>query len=201
VLSATLRAALPYSARTLAPASLGAVVALGVLPAAVTVARGGTDLSTACVAAAVVGGAALAHAVDDPDDGVLVASPTPRWARRSLRLLLACAFVVAGWAVVAVLVALSTATAPPLADRVVEALAAGGIAVAVAASARQRYGIDPAALAGGAAGVVSVLTVTVLSLRLDWLPRLGGGPHHGRWWIGGIGGWSVAAWEARDPAR
>jgi hypothetical protein len=195
-----LRALLPYTVRTLARVSLLAVVALSATPVVLTVARGGNDLSTPSVAAAIIGAVALAHAVDDPHDGVLVASPTPRWARRAIRLAVAGSVIAVGWLAAVVVAAAGDGAAPALGQRGLEALAAGGVSVAVASAARQRWSIDPAALVGAAAGLVGVLFVSVMAYRLRWLPELGGGPHHGRWWVIAAAAWAAAAWEARDPA-
>ena len=190
------------TARAVPLRSIAGVAALAAAPAVITVARGGTDLAYAWVAAAVVGGAGLAYAVDDDAEVLVAPSPVPLWLRRALRLLIAAAVVTAGWSVATVAGAgAGLLEGRPTSDLAVEAFTAAGVAIAVAGAAHRRLGVDQAGLGGAATGVLSLLVVTALASRYAWLPRLGAAEQHDRWlWVAALG-WAVTAWTSRDPAE
>lgn len=199
MLSTLLRAWVP-SARSLPPALAG-VAALVVAPTGVVLLRGGHDHRHALVAAAVVAGAAVAFAVDDPAAETLAASPTPLAARRAVRLsavLLGVALLAA--LVVSIAVAGGSVGAGDLARRGAELAAAAGLAAAAAGTADRRR-LPSAAIGGAVAGLLGVLLVSAFAYRHDALPALVASPVHARWWLLAGAGWAVAAWSWRDPAR
>lgn len=191
----------PRTLRALSLHSIAALAALAALPTVVTVAQGGRDLELALVAAALVGGAAIAFGVDDDAAAVLAPSPTTLVWRRATSILAATLIVATGWAAVLVVggatVAISTQELRSLG---VEAVTAAGVGIAAAAWISRDRDQERTGLAGAATAIVSMLFITVLAMRYPWLPALGRAQNHDRWlWVAGIA-WAGVWWTARDPA-
>ena len=191
----------PRTLRALSLPSLAAVVALAALPTFVTVARGGRDLRIALVAAALVGGAAIAYGVDDDAASVVAPSPTTLAWRRATSIFAATLVAATSWAaVLAVGGTTVSISAQELRGLGVEAVTAAGVGIAVAAWIGRDRGQERTGLAGAATAIVLMLFITVLAMRYPWLPALGRAQNHDRWlWLAGIG-WAGVWWTARDPA-
>jgi hypothetical protein len=180
---------------------LGSVTGLLVLaatPAVVTAARGGRDLSGALVAGAVVTGAVPAFVVGEPAASILDAAPTPSWYRRLTRL---AAVTAAASVTMAVVVTVARLQDPSALDQgsghLAALLATGGLAGA-AAVVLDRRGSPNAAVEGATVGPLAVLVISVLAVRVQWLPMLVvAGRTRGWWWIA-LGSWTVGAWASRD---
>lgn len=196
----TLRAWVP-ALRGLPLPTIAGLLAMALAPTAITLSRGGDDLSGALVAAAVISATSVAFTVDDPAGETLSASPTSLARRRALRL---SAIVLALGLTWAALVAVTATLGPIVSDdllgRAAEAAAVSGVAVATAGLAHRR-GIESPSLIGGVAGGLSSLLITSLALRLHELPALMSTEHHGRWWLVALAGWVVGAWTWRDPTH
>lgn len=198
--AALARAAWP-TAKVAHVGSIAATVALAGVPAVVTVARGGTDLSMGIVLIALGAGASLAWAADDDTGESLLAMPVSAPARAALRVL--TAILVAGIALTAtlVVVAVGPGLPPDLADRTPEGLAAAAVALAVAFGAARR-----GERAVGALGAIAGLLVpaVIAGLAFKWpssFPTFGAGDLHARWWLIALAGAVLAARSGRDPAQ
>ncbi len=196
----TLQAWAP-AARGLPLRTIGAALALAVVPTIVVLVKGGSDLSGALVAAVVIGAPCVAFFVEDPAGETLAASPTSLVRRRVLRL----GAIAVGLAVTfAVLVAVALAHGPlageVLARRAAEVGAVSGLAASVGGLSH-RQGVAGAGPLGAVAGAVSALLIASFAVRYDELPPLLDGEHHARWWLVALVGWAAAAWSSRDPSR
>jgi hypothetical protein len=178
-----------------------ALLALGVLPAAVTAARGGSDLGGAVVACAVVASAVVAYAFDEQARSVLNASPVASSRREVVRLTLLLG-AVAGAALVVASIAGSRdpAALDHLDARLAEATATGALSLAVAALEQRRDG-GRTSLGAVLSGPLAVLTISAVASRVPWLPSLGMAPDAGRWWVVAAAASAVAAWYGGDPYR
>ncbi len=176
------------------------VVALACTPVAVTVARGGHDVSGAVAMASIGLGAVVAFAVDDPAANLLAAVPTPLWVYRSVRVLATVMFAIAGGTAVAVMRSAADAPPTPLGDALVVAATAAGVALAIAGTINRRTRNEAAGVTGVAAAAFTMVLVTALAVRFPWLPSLAGGPHHSRWLGLAAIAWAVTVWSTRDPA-
>lgn len=187
--------------RSLPPTTI-AGMALAAVPAGITVALGGTNLTGAVVATGVVTGALFGFALDDPAGALLEASPTSLLVRRLHRLASLLAVAAVGVAVVVLLVALvhdGPAISPS--QRAREGLAAAGLAVAAAASLARRTGERRPGSFGFVIGLLGPLVLSALALRVRGLPMLSSTSDASRWWWVAAAGWTAAAWWSRDPAR
>lgn len=199
--SRTLGLAWRPSARGLPLPTLAAAFALAAAPTLVVVAQSGRSHSGALAAGALLLGAVVGYAVEDPAEETLSASPTNLARRRLLRL----SAIALGVALTAVLLAVVAAArtdvaAAELGRRLVELLAASGMAAAAAGST-QRRGVSGAAPGAAVTALVGMLLVASLAHRFSQLPTLMSGVHHERWWWVAIVGWAVAGWTWRDPMR
>jgi hypothetical protein len=181
--------------------TLAAVAGLAAAPTVVVLLRHGHDATGALVAAALVAGAAVAFAVDDPAEETLAASPTNLATRRLVRLS-AIALGVAAMALLLVVLAalVGTVRAADLGRRAAELAATAGLAAGLGGAARRRVlaGAAPGAAVGA---VLTVLLVSALRFRYRALPALVDSPHHARWWLLAAAGGALATWTWRDPAR
>ncbi len=194
--------AFAHTVRAVPTGALLAVAALTAAPAVITAARGGSDFSLALVAAAVLGGAGFAYAVDDDAAVVLAASPITLARRRAIRILVALLVVVIAWElVVAVAASADSFDHVPFADLAVEAFTAAGIAIAVATATTRRGSVEKNGIAGVGAAVLVMLMVTTMAQKYAWLPQVGQPQHHDRWlWIAAAA-WAIAGYASRDPAH
>jgi hypothetical protein len=189
-------AAVP-SLRTVLATPGVAVAALAALPAVVSAARGGHDLRTAVVAAALVSGAACGFAVDDPAAVTLAASPTPLRARLALRVLALAVASGGAWLVVAACARLAGAPLAPLGPRAAEAAAAAGLAIVAARGGSRRA--SPDGLSGAAAALAVPLAMTLVGRHQTWIPAVGRSDQALRWWAVAALAW-IAVWcGTRDP--
>ncbi|MEO6629050.1 MAG: hypothetical protein ABIP03_10835 [Aquihabitans sp.] len=196
------RRLLVLTVRTVPMRSVAGLAAAAALPMVVTVAHGGTRLDVPLVVAGLLGAATLGYAIDDPARATVEASPTPLRVRRAWRLGVVLAVVVAGWVVTLGTGASSgyLPEAAALRARGAEALAAAGIALALAGMVQREMDLARVGFVALVGTVVGVLTVTVLAVRVDWLPAIGGTGSVVRWlWVGAMA-WAVAGWASRDPA-
>jgi hypothetical protein len=193
--------AFPRTLRALSLRSLATVAALAAMPTLVTVARGGRNLDLALVAAALVGGAALAYSVDDDAASVVAPSPTTLGVRRATSIFAATLVVATSWAaVLAVGGTTVTISTQDIRNLGVDAVTAAGVGIAVAAWIARDRGEERTGLAGSATAIVLMLFITVLAMRYPWLPALGRAQNHDRWlWLAGVA-WAGVWWTARDPA-
>jgi hypothetical protein len=177
----------------------GGLLWLGVMPTALTLARGGHDFAGAAVAAGLIVPPAIAYAFDEPARVVLDATPIPpphRSALRSVPLLVNVAAILT--AVAVVMITADPAGYGPIRARVAEATATGALSLAAAAAAH-RSGAAEVSIGAVAVGPLTVLLVSALSARWPWLPSVGRAQHATRWWL--LTGPAVAltAWAGRDP--
>jgi hypothetical protein len=194
-------AAVVPTARVAHLGAAAATVSLAALPAIVTVARGGTDLSVALVVGGLVGGATLAWASDDPAAELLGSLPLSSPLRAAMRVACVAAVGVLGLAVVALVVELGPGLPSDVGDRAAEAGAAAGMALAVGCMATRR-GERTVGPIGVVAGVVGPAVVAALSVRWPRLvPAFLESPIHDRWWIIAAVGAVVVARAGRDPGR
>lgn len=184
------------------PPSVVAGLVLAAAPAVLTAASGGTDLSKAVLVTALVIGALVGFAIDDPAAVVLAASPTTLLSRRLHRVvaLLGLGGVVVG--VVALLVGLvHQGPTISLLQEGREGAAAAGLATAAAAWLARSTGEPRPGSFGLVLGLLGPLVVSALAWRVEGLPSLGTADHASRWWWVAAVGWTAAAWWSRDPAR
>jgi hypothetical protein len=194
VLTSAPLVAFPRTLRAVELCPVGALSVAAALPTVVTVARHGHDLGLAWVAAALLGAAAGAYAVDDDAAAVLASSPTPLSWRRAARVMATACPVLIAWVVVVVVsVASGRWHDVPLVLLAVEALTVLGVSIAVAGQA--------GGMAGMFLGVVALLVVSVLSVQYPWLPRVGDPVNHDRFLLLALAAWVAVAWSWRDPAR
>lgn len=181
------------------PRSPVALAVLSFVPVAVVAVRGGDDFGIALSASAVIAGAGLGYAADDPAAPTLESSPTSLAARRTLRVVLVAAMLGAAWAAAA-LIAQQRGTPPPDISASAAALfATAGISAAFAARART----DAPVTVGANAVVVAVLgvvTISAVATRWPVLPTLADGSNPARWWWVTASGMVIACWSSRDPA-
>jgi hypothetical protein len=194
--------AFPHTVRATPVASLLTMSAMAAVPAVITALRGGTNFSGALVAAAVIGGAGFAHAVDDDAAVVLASSPTSLFRRRAVRIVVAFVALAAGWELA--LAATGAANALEgirMPDLAVEALTAAGVGVAAATAAKRNGYPGRSGVAGVATALLTMLTITAMAQQYRWLPQLSVAAHHERWlWVAATA-WGMAVWASRDPAR
>jgi hypothetical protein len=189
------------SARGLPIPTLAAAVALAAAPTLIVILQSGRSHSGALAAAALLLGAMVGYAVEDPAEETLSATPTSLARRRLLRLgTIAVGVALTGVLLVVVAATRTDVAAAELGRRLVELLAASGIAAAVAGSA-QRRGANGAAPGAAVTALVGMLLVASLAHRFSQLPTLMSSVHHERWWWVAIAGWAVAGWTWRDPMR
>ncbi len=191
---------LVLTARSLPMKAVTGAALAAAAPTVLTELKGGDDLTVAVVVAVIVAAAGLGYAVEDAAGVTIAASPTTLGRRRLVRGLIVASVLSLGWALVAILATVTGDGDATTRTLLVEALTASGVAVGVAAAV-DREGRSQAGLAGLAAGVMTMLFVTVFSSRWFWLPRLGGGEGHARWLWLAAAGWALALWSSRDPAR
>jgi hypothetical protein len=177
----------------------GGLLCLGVVPTALTLARGHSDLAGAAVAAGLIIPPAIAYAFDDPARVVLDATPIPpshRSALRGVPLVVSVAAMIA--AVAIVIITADPAGYGPVRARLAEAAATGALSLAAAAAAH-RSGAAEVSPGVVALGPLAVLIVSALSARWPWLPSVGHADHASRWWL--LTGPAVAltGWAGRDP--
>jgi hypothetical protein len=193
--------AFPRTMRALPLGPLGVISALVAAPTVMTVARAGDDLGWALIAAAVVGGAGLAYAVDDDAADLLAASPTTLAARRAARIVATALVVAVGWFVVLVVGwTAGVLRGARIGDLAIEAIAAAGIAVAVASGLRRDLGAERVGMLGAATAVVAMLFVTILATRYAWMPALGTTRNHDLWLWLACAAWLGVWWTVKDPA-
>lgn len=177
------------------------MLALAAAPAVFTLGKGDRDLSGSLVAAAIIGAAAVAFAVEDPAGETLAASPTPLARRRALRLSAILLGLAITWSVLVAAAAIrGPLTGQDLALRAAEAAAVAGLAAAAAGLAHHS-GVATAGSVGAGAGALTALVITSLAYRVHQLPALMTEAHHGRWWVVAAAAWAVTAWTWRDPAH
>ncbi|MCZ7528923.1 MAG: hypothetical protein M5U31_00400 [Acidimicrobiia bacterium] len=196
-----LAAAVPPTTRVAHVGMGAATVGLAGLPALVTVARGGTDLSVPIVLLALGTGASLAWGADDPAEDLLAPNPVSSPVRATIRVLaVAIAAALVCCAVLGV-VAVGPGLPPDLLDRAPELAAAAALALAVAFGAA-RHGERIAGPSGVLAGLTGPLFIAALAVRWPTLfPTVTAGPLHNRWWIVVVAGALVTIRSARDPAH
>ena len=196
----TLRAWWPAT-RALPWPTIAALLGLTSLPTVANLASGGRDFARALVAAAVVGATAAGFAVDDAAGETLAASPTSLGRRRALRLGSLILSTGAVWAALIVVASLQgSIPSSTLEDRLAEATAVAGIALATAGWTHRREATS-AALVGALGGGLAVLLLTSLAQRFSGIPALMTTTHHDRWWYVAALAWGIALWTWRDPAR
>jgi hypothetical protein len=167
------------------------------LPTTITVARGGTNLFGASIFAAVVGGAALAWAVDDGGGDGLAATPISSSRRLVMRMVAVSGVASLWWTLAAAVAAVGPGLPPTLGLRTAEATAAAAIAAAVALIAA-RHGETSVGPLGVIAGVLGTVTVAALAMRWAWIPTFLPTSAHGRWWLVATAGAVIAAMNGRD---
>ena len=202
LLTAALRRLAPgavaVTARTVPPV-VAAVALLAALPALITRARGGHDLTGALQVAALLTGAGAGFAADDQAASILAPSPTTLLARRALREVSVVLVLLAGATVALVLAA--TAGGPPVAVSGALAVlaAAAGIACALAAGAPTDAALAPG-LSSALGAVLTLGTISALAERWPWVPTLARTDFDRRWLVLAAVGSIVALVRSRDPA-
>ncbi len=191
--------ALPASVRTIAPAYPSALV-LATVPILATAAQGHHRFTGAVEAAAILGGAALGFAIDDPAAVTLQTSPTSLIERRVARVVPALGLAMLMLGGVAWLAVMWSSEPLPVGFILVEFFAAAGVSLAVAAAART----DAAVSTGLGATMATLLVLGVVSSlgsRFRGLPMIAIDDFHERWrWIAVVGV-VVAVRGSLDPGR
>ena len=188
------------TARVAHPGLVALTVGLAGLPALLTMALDGTDLSAPLVLACLVAGAALGWAVDDAGAELMASTPIGSPVRALFRVGAAAIVAGVGLALLFGMVAIGPGLPRDIGDRGSEAAAAGAAALAFGLLAARR-GERAAGWAAVTAGVLSTALVAGLSFRFNQLPSFWAGPHHSRWWLMAIVAVVVALHAGRDPAR
>ncbi len=177
-----------------------ALAALGAVPVLLTLARGGTDLGFAVIAAALIGSSALSGAVEDAAAATTAATPTTRLEARALRFAMLGAVVALTWGTCFVGAAIAHVPIDEPSRLVAVCLATAGLSVAIASWMAQE--VEHGAGAGGSlAGIMVVLTSTAMNQRMTAFPTLmdlDGG--RSKWFVVATVAWAAAAWLNRDPA-
>jgi hypothetical protein len=178
--------------------------ALAGSPTAVAIVRDSPDLTLPALAAAVVLGSALSTGLDDPAAATVAPVPTSQGRRRLQRVvwtggLLTCAALVLGLAMARDDGVVRVGSA----HLVVIALACATLSLAVTAAvlAAGANASPPTEGAFGSCGaLLSVLVLSALAQRFDWVPMVGVDAHTMRWWVlAGVAALaSLPLW--RDPA-
>ncbi len=171
------------------------------MPFVVSVARGADDLGPSLTILGIVAGASIGWIVDDPTTELLTPCPISGPQRMLIRVATA-GFVVAVCLACCVLIAVAVGSMPSSAsDRLAEGAAAAGVALA-AGLALWRQGDPLGGITAVAAGLLVPLTIVALAMRWPTvLPSVLVSPIHDRWWLIALGGFAVAAYAGRDPAR
>lgn len=194
-------AALLPTARVAHLGPAGLTIALAMAPAIVTVARGGTDVSTALIVASLVAGAVLGWAAEDPAADLLAPMPVSSPMRAALRMAWVAAVAAIGVAAGGLIVALGPGLPVDRGDRLPEAMAAAALSLAIGFVLARR-GERGAGAAAVTAGVLGTAFVAALAFRWPTvLPSFMAGPLHDRWWIIAASAAVVAARASRDPGR
>ena len=195
------RAAVVPTARVAHLGAAAATAALAAIPAVVTVARGDAVVSVPLVVAALVAGATLSWAVDDPAADLLGAMPVSSPVRAALRVACVAAVAALGMVLTALVVAVGPGLPSDLGDRMPEASAAAAVALAVGFLAARR-GERTAGPLGVTAGVLGSAVVAGLAFRWPNLfPAFMASPAHDRWWIVVAVAAVAAARAGRVPGR
>ena len=191
--------ALAASVRTIAPAYPSALV-LATVPALATAAQGHHRFTGTVEAAAILGGAALGFAIDDPAAVTLQASPTTLIERRLAHVVPSLGLAMLMLGGVAWMTVMWSSEPIPVRFIAVEFFAAAAVSLAVAAAART----DAAVSTGLGATMAALLVLGVVSslgARFRGLPMIAIDDFHERWrWIA-IVGVVVAVWGSLDPGR
>ncbi len=193
------REAVAVTARTV-PLAVAALGIMAALPALVTRARGGSDLTLALQAAALFAGAGAGFAADDQAANILAPSPTPLVARRALRAVGVALVLMAGFGSALVLAA--TAGGPPvaLAGPLAVLVAAAGTAAALASAAAGDGPMAPG-VSSALGAVLALATLSSVAERWSWIPSLARPEFDRRWLFVAGAGALVALVRSRDPAR
>lgn len=194
-------AAVAPTARVAHLGAAAATMAFTAVPAVVAVARGDAVVSSPLIVVAVVGGATLGWAVEDPAAQLLASLPVPNATRTALRAALVACVVGIGAMLTVLVVALGPGLPPDLRDRVPEAAASAGMSLAVGLVVARggERGAGPIAVTAGVLG-----TAFVAALAYRWpalFPTFSRGPTHDRWWIIAFVGLAVAVHAGRDVGR
>lgn len=177
-----------------------ALAAASGVPVLWTLARGGTDLSVAVIATALVGASALAGAVEDAATTTTAAAPTTRLRGRLLRLAILAAGVALIWFTCFLGATIADVPINDPGHLLAVCLATGGLSVAVASW--MANDVERGAGAGGSlAGVLIVLTSTAMNQQMPAFPTLMDlDSGRAKWWAVTAAAWAAAAWLNRDPA-
>jgi hypothetical protein len=191
--------ALPPTA-SVTPTGLACLMAgLAAVPAAVSAVRDKPVPALALVLFAVVSGAALAWAAEDPAAELLSSMPIGTPIRTATRVVL-----VTGGIEIVVATAIWLADARVgvhvgQVDHVPEAAAAAAVALAAGVLAARR-GDRAAAQTGLVCGLLLTLAIGVLAQRWPHVfPGFTSGATHARWWVVTSAGAAVALLGSRDP--
>lgn len=174
---------------------------VGVAPTTLTLVRDGRDLQYALVVAALVLGAAVSSALDDPAEVLVASAPTSRARRRAARLAYAVGFLVATAALLAVAVRIDgAATGMRAGDLLATAAAAAAMSLAITNLVASDAGTVPAGAAGSGGALLVVLLITVCSMRFSWAPTPGVASDTAEWWGLAVFGAVAAVPVFWDPA-
>ncbi len=177
-----------------------ALAALGGVPVLWTLARGGTDLTVAVTATALIGSSSLAGAVEDAAATTTSAAPLTRLAGRVLRMAMLGCGVALIWGTCFVGAALADVPIQAPDRLFAVCLATAGLSVA-AASWMANDGERGAGAAGSLAGIMIVLTSTAMNQRIPAFPTLMDLDSGRDTWLAVTAiAWASAAWLNRDPA-
>jgi hypothetical protein len=181
------------------PPAVAAIALLAATPAIVVAASGRQSFTGALSAAALLAGAGVGYAADDPAAPTLASSPTTLAVRRTLRATVIAVTLGGGWLTALLVAARYGHPAPNLQALAAELCAAASLSAALASRARTDA---PVATGFGAAAAALMAMISISSLSYRWpvLPSLGGGAGHARWWWIAAAGAVTAAWSSRDPA-
>ena len=197
--STRLAAGVP-TARVARPALVATTVALASVPVLLTLVLGGEKYFAPLVLLGLATGASLGWAVDDPAAELLASTPVATSVRTLFRVAAAALVAGTGIALVLIAVAVGPGLPPGVRDRLPEAAAAAGGALAfglVAARRGERFA-GAGAVTGGVFGTAFVAG---LSFKVHQLPSFLPSQHHDRWWLVTLVALAVAVHAGRDPAR
>jgi hypothetical protein len=174
---------------------------LAAAPVTIAALRGADDLTIGAALAALVLGAAVASALDDPAEVTIAAVPTPLSWRRSVRIGWALAPLIATTGALAALVT-QTDGVVTVDGGHLAALAAAMASASLAITARlpKDAGFGAPGVGGSGGALLGVIVLAALSQRFDWVPMPGNVAHTGRWWLVAAAAGLPALGVLRDPA-
>jgi hypothetical protein len=174
---------------------------LAATPCVVALLRGAEDVTIGVALAALVLGASVASALDDPAQVTVASVPTPLSWRRLVRISWSLAPLLTTAAALATSVVATDALVTVDAGHLTALAAATALtSLAIAAHLPADAGFGAPGTAASGCALLAVLVSAMLSQRFTWAPMPGNVAHTGRWWLIAACAGLVALPVLRDPA-